>query len=67
MQLFFQEVIDMASQVVSPAEIEKFRVEKIAEREFLDRLSSLVTELKAKVSDKNSVLRSMQRFLKANI
>lgn len=57
----------MANEVVSPAEIEKFKAEKKAEREFMTELSSAVATLKAKVSDRNSVLRSMQRFLKANI
>lgn len=57
----------MANSIVSPAEIEKFKTEKVAEREFCERLSSLVSELKAKVSERNVMLRSMQRFLKANV
>lgn len=52
---------------VTPAEVERFKLERTAEREFVERLSGIVIEFEAKVSPKNSVLRSMKRFLKASI
>lgn len=53
----------MANATVSPAEIEKFKVEKVAEREFVSKLEDLVRDLESKVSSTNSVLRSMRRFI----
>jgi len=55
------------SVAVSPAEVEKFKLEKVAEREFLWQLGSLVGVLKSRVSDRNPVLTSMTRFLKARM
>lgn len=69
MQLNFpvMEDILMANHVVTAAEVEKFKIERVAELEFIDKLTSLVRELEAKVSPKSSVLRSMQRFIKASV
>lgn len=58
----------MANDVsVSPAEIEKFKLERSAERVFVSKLSDLTSELRAKVSPQNPTLRSMERFLKARV
>lgn len=57
----------MANESVSTAEVEKFRIERSAEKVFIAELSQLVKTFEAKVSSKNGVLRSMQRFLKANV
>lgn len=57
----------MANEVISPAEIEKFKVERLAERDFCSKLTGLVSEFRSKVSPSNSTLRSMERFLKARV
>lgn len=56
-----------ASTTVSAAAVEKFKMEWVAEREFLSKLSVLVSELSHKVSPRNPVYASMARFLKARI
>lgn len=56
----------MADQVTA-AEVEQFKVERLAEREFVARLQLLVRELAVKVPASNSVVMSMQRFLKARV
>lgn len=65
-QLDFNFLEDIMASV-SNAEIEKFKAERIAEREFLEKVQVLVSEFAAKVSSQNSKLRSMQRFLKASV
>lgn len=52
---------------VSPAVVEQFKVEKLAEMVFLDGLRGLVGELATKVGPRNSVYASMVRFLKSRI
>lgn len=52
---------------ISPAEIERYKVERLAELDFYTQLTALVNEYKQKVSPKNAALRSMQRFLKASV
>lgn len=49
---------------VSDAEVEQFRLEKFAEKNFISGLRGLVAELQLKVSPRNPVLASMQRFLR---
>lgn len=49
------------------AEFEKFKLERASERKFITELTVLVAELRARVSPKNQILRSMERFLKANV
>lgn len=66
-QLAFKFMEDLMPNDVSAAEVEKFKIERKGERDFLEKLSPLVKELEAKVSPNNSILRSMQRFLKANV
>jgi hypothetical protein len=67
-QLIFREMEEiMANVIVSPAEVEKFKLEKMGEREFTEKLVVLVRELEAKVSERNPVLRSMKRFLKGSL
>lgn len=52
---------------VTPAEMERFKLERNAELEFLSKLSILVRELDTKVSPRNGVRASMARFLKARV
>lgn len=52
---------------VTAAETEQWKLEKVAEREFLWQLGAAVNDLKARVSPRNQVLMSMQRFLKARM
>lgn len=67
LQLSFKFLEEVMAKEISVAEVEKFKLERLGEREFLEKLASLVKELEAKVSQKSSVLRSMQRFLKSNV
>lgn len=62
-----KESIMADNRKVSPAEIEKFKIEKEAEFAFLSSLDVSVRELATKVSPTNSVLASMRRFLKARV
>lgn len=52
---------------VSNAEVDRIKAELVATKEFIEKLTPLVQEFEAKVSPKNSALRSMQRFLKASV
>lgn len=52
------------TESVSVGEVERFKVERFAERMFLSGLRVLVTELQGKVSPRNLILASMTRFLR---
>lgn len=52
---------------VTPADVERFKKEKAAEREFCWKLQMLVKELEAAVGPNNAVWRSQTRFLRRMI
>lgn len=49
---------------VTQAEIERFKMERSAERNFVIKLQVIVRELESLVGPNNVVYRSMSRFLK---
>lgn len=49
---------------VSASEVERFKIEKVAEKAFLIQLAPLVTELGSKVSPRSRVYAAMVRFMK---
>lgn len=59
-------LVDVPSgRTVSAAEIEAFKLERVAEWAFIVGLRLLVQELANKVSPRNTILQSMNRFLKS--
>lgn len=52
------------SESVTAAEVEQFKMERFAEKEFLSKLRVLVDDLSMKLTPRNAVLASMQRFLR---
>lgn len=64
MYLFSMEVIDMGANDVTAAEIEKYKLVRSAEKQFVQQLRSLVDELLARVGQDSDVAKRMVRFLK---
>lgn len=61
-------LVDLApTKVVTAAEVERFKMEKGAEFEFVTALSNLVRVLESKVGPRNRMYMSMVRFLKNNV
>lgn len=49
---------------ISETEVEAWKLEKFAEREFLAKLDNLISELELKVSPRNRLLASMGRIFR---
>lgn len=52
---------------VTQAELDKFKSERKAENEFLDKVRVLVGEFAAKVSPQNVVYKQVKRFLASHV
>lgn len=55
------------SSTVSIAEVESFKIERAAEKEFVKNLAELVGIFGTKVSAGNRMYMSMVRFLRSNV
>lgn len=65
-QLIFSEVSVMANDVVSAADVERYRIERAAEIVVFGELREVVARFATKVSPRNRVLKSLRRMITAH-